>query len=554
MTVSAQPVGHGAVPIALVRPPAVALQNSFSGPGTVPPLGLAYIAATLRDVGYDVQVVDAVGEDPGRWIGIDSPVGRLQRIGLSPAEIAARIRPDARYVGMSLMFLHEWPTAREVVRAIKSAVPGATVIMGGETATSYASTILDECPEVDVCVVGEGEATIVELLHRLDRGLPLDDLPGIVRRDEDGPRVVTGGLPVRRRRLGEIPRPAWDLVPVERYLELRNSFGVDRGRSMPVLATRGCPYECTFCSSPQMWTTKYVVRDPEDVVSEIAELVDRYDLRNVDFSDLTAITRRRWTLEFCDALDRRGLDITWQLPVGTRAEALDREVLTRLFETGCRNITYAPESGSERMLGIFGKKLSLPHVLMSVREANRIGFKIHANLIIGHPEERWEDLFATFRLAIRLAVAGCDTLSAIMFAPYPGSVDYDRLLERGLVRAGDESCYVGLSRGASSHRSYNDSIGDRQLRAMQIGIEIAFFGVGFAMRPWRLVRAARSQVGGRETTHLEQLVRLKRMGRRTRRAQRTQAVFDVGSGPVTVGGTPPIDRSAAEAPERAMVR
>ncbi|MEL7207730.1 MAG: radical SAM protein, partial [Actinomycetota bacterium] len=103
---------------------------------------------------------------------------------------------------------------------------------------------------------------------------------------------------------------------------------------MQILGTRGCPYKCSFCSSPQMWTTKYVVREPDDVVDEIADYVDQYGVANVNFVDLTAATNRRWTLGLCDALDERGLDITWQLPVGTRIEAIDREVLERIYVVG----------------------------------------------------------------------------------------------------------------------------------------------------------------------------------------------------------------------------
>jgi len=117
--------------------------------------------------------------------------------------------------------------------------------------------------------------------------------------------------------------------------------------------------------------------------------VKTYGVKNINFCDLTAITKRQWTLDFCDAFERHGLDITWQIPVGTRAEALDEVVLRRLRETGCRNITYAPESGSQRMLDIFDKKVDLEHILTSLRAAHALKLKTHINIIIGHPDERW---------------------------------------------------------------------------------------------------------------------------------------------------------------------
>src|SRR5262249_38566659 len=128
----------------------------------------------------------------------------------------------------------------------------------------------------------------------------------------------------RIRDVDAIPRPAWHLFPVSNYLDGGFTYGVNLGRSMPILATRGCPYQCTFCSSPAMWTTRYYA--------------------------LTAIIKRDWILAFCRELERRGLDITYQLPTGTRSEVLDEEVLAALYRTGCRNICYAPESGSPETL------------------------------------------------------------------------------------------------------------------------------------------------------------------------------------------------------------
>ena len=133
-------------------------------------------------------------------------------------------------------------------------------------------------------------------------------MTGVAFRDALAGEVVDTGLSIRMTKpeLNTVgPRPAWDLVPLEKYWEHYPFFGVNRGRSMHVLGTRGCPYKCTFCSSPQMWTTKYVVREPEDVVDEIVEYVERYGVQNVNFVDLTAATNRKWTLGLCDALEAR---------------------------------------------------------------------------------------------------------------------------------------------------------------------------------------------------------------------------------------------------------
>ncbi len=109
-------------------------------------------------------------------------------------------------------------------------------------------------------------------------------------------------MSVRSRAIDEIALPAWDLFPLENYIDRHQINGMNIGRSMPLLATRGCPYQCTFCSSPQMWTTRYIPRDPILVVDEIQHHMERYNVTNFDFQDLTAVVKRSWVIKFCNEL------------------------------------------------------------------------------------------------------------------------------------------------------------------------------------------------------------------------------------------------------------
>lgn len=267
-----------------------------------------------------------------------------------------------------------------------------------------------------------------------------------------------------------------------------------------------------------MWTTRYVVRDPSDLASEIADLVTDHGVANVNFCDLTAITKRNWTLAFCDALDAEGLDITWQLPVGTRSEALDEVVLQRLWDTGCRNVTYAPESGSQRMLDLMEKRVDLDHMLESLRAAHRVGISTHVNLIIGHPEEGWSDLWQSLRFSLRAARAGCNDVAPSIFAPYPGSKDYETLVERGRLKVDDSIYYIAFSRSTDASRSYNDHMGARQLQVAQLAILATFYSYTMVLRPSRLVGLVRTQVFGGESTYLEQMLRTRRQARAIRRS------------------------------------
>jgi len=500
--------------VALVRPPVLQRAASLSLYGAVPPIGLAYVAAVLRADGHRVTVVDAAGEGIDQTVTVDRAVGRLLRTGLSDTDIVARLPQDVDVVGFTHMFLHEWPDLRALIARVTAALPEARIVLGGENATAFWRWLLPQAPAVTCCVLGEGEGTFRSLVSRFATDAPWRDLPGLAFVTPDGPRDT--GLPQRLKEPDALPRPAWDLFPLEAYLSQRDPHGVHRGRSLPILATRGCPYTCTFCSSPDMWTTRYTTRSPEEVVAEMADAVERWGVENFNFCDLTAIVRRDWILGFCEALRRADLDVTWQLPTGTRSEALDAEVLAAAHETGCRNLTYAPESGSTRMLKQLKKRVSPPAMLESLGAAHRLGLVTRVNIIIGHPEEQADDTLASLRLLVAAALRGCDDAAVMVFSPYPGSKDFARLLEAGEVELTDRFCYLGLTRTGGLHRSWHPDWGPRRLHAVQLALLVVFYGTAWAVRPGRAASAARSLLTGRESTQLDQFLRTKLAQVRTR--------------------------------------
>lgn len=500
------------VDVTLIRPPVVVLPGSLATHGPVPPIGLAYVAAAVREAGHRVRFIDGPGEAIDQWVSFDTPMGEMHRIGLSLEEIVDRIDPASKVIGLTNMFQHEWPQVRDLVALIRERYPEAFVVLGGENATAFSSWIMDEAPAVDCCVLGEGEATMVELVARIGAGEPLDDLAGLVLRSGQGSELVSSGLSARltRAELAVAPRPAWDLVPLENYWAHYPFLGVNRGRSLPVFGTRGCPYKCTFCSSPQMWTTRYVMRDPEDVVDEIVGYVEAYGVENVNFVDLTAATNRKWILGICDALERRAPGVSWQLPIGTRSEAIDREVLQRLHDTGCRNIALCPESGSERMLEIYDKRVKLPHILESVRNAKDVGVFTVVHIIIGHPEETWSDVWKSWKFLIRAAIVGSSDIAVMMFCPYPGSADFERMVASGELEIDERAFYVGLSRSSAAHRSWNPRMSSRQLRVLQLVMLSGFYLTAMVRRPRRIVEFLRSLVTDDEDTYLDQVIRTRR--------------------------------------------
>ncbi len=492
--------------VCLIKLPTVLAPKSVSYFGTVLPLGLAYVAAAARAGGHRVAVVDAPGAAMDRFAPWPTDVGELVLHGLGPEELAAGISPETRVVGIGHMFLHEWPLLRETVRAVRAARPGVILVVGGENATGMWERILDEAPEVDACVLGEGEATFVALLNALERGEALHGVTGLALRGADG-RPFSTGRAQRLRSLDALSRPAWDLFPVEAYLDAGCGSGVDRGRTMPMVTSRGCPFRCTFCSAPLMWTTRYEARSPDDVADEVAALQARYGVTNIDFCDLTAVLTKAWILDLCAVIERRGLRFTWQLPSGTRSEAIDAEAARALRASGCHNFGYAPESGSPRMLKRVNKKVALDRLEQSVADALTAGLTVHANFIVGFPDETWEDVAATLRFLARLALLGMHSVSVMTFSPYPGSEDYARLQSQ--IMFDDEYIYGSLFRSGGRARSYNPSIGSSELLAAQAAAFATFFGVQFARRPGRAVALLSNLARGRQETALDKFVSAK---------------------------------------------
>ena len=480
-----------------------------------PPLGVASLAGALRGHGVPVSVVDAVGADPFRV----EYRGGFMRLGIGDEAIAAAIPPDSALIGVTCMFSEEWPVLRRTIEAIARRFPGVPLVLGGEHATALPEHALAACPAVSACALGEGEQTIIELACAVAEGTSLDTVPGLVIRGPDGAPVRTVG----RRRIADlasIPRPAWDLLPMEAYLGNGFGYGVDRGRSVPILATRGCPYRCTFCSSPSMWTTKWSARSADDVLDEMEDGVQRYGARNFDFYDLTAVVRTDWILEFCRKMVERGLQVTWQVPAGTRSEAINFEVATWLRRAGCRNIAYAPESGSQALLERVKKRISLETMKRSMRDAIAAGLRVKANLIVGFPDETPAEATETVRFCRELARIGLDDVNVTPFCPYPGSENFRQLVASGRIGALDDAYFesLGCYSDLSSSTSWSEHLDARAIARFRWQAMAEFYGRSFLRRPRRVLELARSVVTGRQETRLDKavsdLVSRHRAGRR----------------------------------------
>jgi len=480
--------------VTLVRGPFVSTFRAGSNEAT-PCLGPAYVAGYLRQHGYnDVTIVDAVGEDLNRFWTLDAYPGVIIK-GLPFSETIDLIPADSDVIGFSAMFSAEWPIQRALITATRERFPKALFVAGGEHITALPEYSLRDCPALDVCVRGEGEHPFYELVESWSESRDYTRVNGLAYLDATGQFVLNGKLP-RVKDVNTIPWPYWPDGYLEKYWAAGKSYGVHSERDMPLMVSRGCPFQCTFCSSPAMWTTTYKLRDVDDVIAEIKHYQEKYDITAFQLYDLTAIVKKSWTVEFCQKLLAEGINLKWSLPSGTRSEALDKETLEYLRRTGCNYLCYAPESGSPETLKRIKKKVNLPRMTESILEARRQGIILRANFIVGFPEESRRDVFKTFKYALMLAIRGVDEVSMNVFSPYPGSELFDDMVRAGRVKL-DDSYFLRLISNYTDYTktdliTFNAEMSARQLALWRSAFMLTGYAVGYLLYPSRIVRTIKN--------------------------------------------------------------
>jgi len=479
-------------------------QYSLSTSAT-PPLALAYLSSTLRNHGFDLQCIDALGEDVDRFTPIEGTEGLAQ--GLPIDEIVSRIDSDAEVIGYSAMFSCAWTHDKKILTEIKKRFPNAFIVAGGEHITACTEYVLQDGGLVDICVRGEGEETFLEIVQAYFNGTSLQEIAGtacIV----DG-EVVVNAPRSRIRNVDDIPEPYWDDLPLETYMGGGYGHGVNIGRSMPLLATRGCPFQCTFCSSPYMWTTRWEARSPQLVFDEMVKYIEKYDAQNFDLYDLTAIVKKSWIIEFCDIILASGRKFTWQLPSGTRSEAIDEEVVDKLWRSGCRNMNYAPESGSEAVLQRIKKKVSLTRLVESMRAAVHQGLSVKINMIFAFPDDSFSEMWQNYLFGIKCAWIGAEDSTFIPFVPYPGSELYHDLVGRGQIEPMSDNYFNSLIpfSDLQNAKSYNQNFKDWHLIWARYIYFALFYGTMFLRWPSRPIRIIKNLMTGKQESRGEEIIR-----------------------------------------------
>jgi len=397
--------GAEAKRVLLVVPPEPELRDLKQSGSTWPRIGLAYVAAYLRDQGVNVRILDCIALGLGHE-GV--------------AEAVREFRPQ--FVGAG-PFTEEIYEARGVCRTAKEIDPAIVTVFGGPHASALPERTLREFPDVDVAVCGEGEVSFSKLIQGADP----EAIRGIAWRDGDG-RVVVNEPAELVENVDSLPFPAWDLFPLDRYrgiLTLHLRQKVHRPTlELPILSARGCPFRCTFCYKTYPGLRN---RDPVRIVDELQHGMETYGATEFFFVEGTFAANRKQGLRICEEIIDRGLADKIRWIVDTRVNVVSEELLRKMKAAGCVRVEYGVESGDEQILRNSKKGITIPQVKAAVRMARRAGLKVGCYFIIGHPFETRQGIQKTYRLARQL---NPDLMNVGIMIPYPGTV-VRRMAERG---------------------------------------------------------------------------------------------------------------------------
>jgi len=473
--------------ITIIKPPIILPFDTVKCHMGVPPLSIAYLAGALEASGNTVYAIDAVGEDINRFTRYENTT--LMINGLTNHSIIEKIPVETNIIGITCMFSNEWFYVSQLINMINNKYPKLKIILGGEHVTSEYEHILMSNPNIAVCVLGEGEETIVDLVKVLVNDSDLGAVNGICYIDSG--IIKKTNKRKRIKNIDSIPMPAWDKLPVENYLSLGLGHGTFNKRSMPMLMSRGCPYECSFCSNKGMWDGQWIMRDPQLIIEEIKKYIKIYKINHVDFFDAAAIISKEKIVKFCNLLINEKLQISWALPSGSRSEVLEKDVLALLKLAGLERIQYAPESGSIKTLLSIKKQISLPHFKCSVKNAISVGLTTRASLIFGIPDQTFKDVMLSILLAFQLAWIGLHDLVCFPFVPYCGSELYQKLKENKIISKENIEHFWSFNtyNNITNLKSYSKNLKHWQMPVLTIGLMISFYMFSFILRPHRAIRS-----------------------------------------------------------------
>lgn len=415
--------------ILLIKPPEKEVYNKVpTVAGIAQPMGLACIAAYVRQHGFnDIAILDC----------------EAMQIGLN--DVKLHIPSDVNVVGLTSVT----PTLRNAVAIIKIAKEinlHCVTVLGGDHITALPKETLEAFPEIDFGVFGEGEITFLELLNHLnERKKQFSDIKGLVFRDED--EIIVNGPRPLIENIDILPIPAYDLLPMEKYLPpAHHAIFIGQGVKLNpftiFFSLRGCPYRCKYCASKVMWGRKVRYHSVAKTMEEIDYLIKNYNIKCLEFNDENFIINKPRMEILLKELKKRKEEHGLYWNCLTRVDSVDAKTLKEMKESGCYFIRFGVESGDPAILQAMTKDITVEQIRNAFKLTHKAKIACSASFIIGYPGETKE----TFRRTLELAKEINPSLAFFFVAiPIVGTELYMEAKEKNLILNPDWNGWVQMA-------------------------------------------------------------------------------------------------------------
>lgn len=383
--------------ILLINPPAVSIYYMLRL--KTPPLGLAYVAAVLKQAGHQVKIID---------------------LNVESADYQTLPYSDFDLVGISVDTTR-YPVALKIAEAVKR--QKRMVVAGGQHVTFFDSDALST-GLFDFVVRGEGEYTMLDLVKHIEEGNSFQEVEGISFLS-DGELIQTPSRPLIQD-LDSLPFPARDLLPLQKYTVTL------KGRFMSAaLTSRGCPFNCDFCSASQFFGRKWRTRSIENVMEELELLYKNYGYRAVAFFDDHFTLNSNRMVEFCENVLKNNWDLYWWAFSRVDSVVKNEEVVELMARAGLKQVFIGFESGSQEVLDSYGKNLDADDSFKAMEILKRYKISVWASFVIGALNETKKMIKQTIKFANRL---NPEYIQFGILTPYPGTVLYEKVKNRLLTK------------------------------------------------------------------------------------------------------------------------
>lgn len=381
--------------------------------GYIPPIGMLYLFTYLKEKGYDVSFYDTQFEETQSEEALKNYLQENQ----------------FNLIGIPV-FTNTAASSYYTAGLCKNILPGSKIVFGGSHVSAVPERTIKECPDVDFIIKGEGEQALIDLIDYLSSGSPMPpvSIAGLIWRQGHHTVQINPDRPVIND-LSILPDNIYGSIDVAKYIPHPGKY--KRLPCVPLIAQRGCPFQCVFCSAHVVHARKPRFVPIDSMIKQIRYLTEERGVQEITFQDSTFSLNRKYTVELLERMISERIKVLWSCT--TRVDCVDYDLLTLMKESGCWLILFGVESGNQESLNLLkkGPGITLDVIRSRVLEVKKTGINLLNTFILGLPNEDERMVENTIAFAKEL----CSQMAEFYLpVPYPGTELYSICEKTGGLR------------------------------------------------------------------------------------------------------------------------